>query len=311
MHVARTAQLVDIPPVAGVRHRYVTIRGTRVHLAEDGREGEPAVALLHGFPQHWYAWREVIAELATDHHVIAVDLPGFGWSDPSDHGYSTSQRCRYVVALLDELGLEDADILGHDWGAWLAFRVALDAPGRVRSVVAIAELHPWPLQRRLLPNLWRMWVTALFEVPWLGVAIQRRRSVIRWFLSRDASDRSTWSEELVDTYAKPTRQPAVARAGQRLHAAFVVHDIARLVLRRDHGRPFQTPTLLLAGDHDTYIPPATMAVPRGREEMLRVETIAGGHFILDEAPRLVGRAIRSYLTGAPPVFEHEPRSQDA
>lgn len=284
-----------LPEVPNVRHRFVTARGVRVHVAEAGADSAPAVVLLHGFPQHWYVWRQVMADLAADRHVIAVDLPGFGWSDPAAHGYSTAQRVRDLVALLDELGIDEADLVGHDWGARLAFRVALDAPARVRRLVSICEPHPWLLRRHLFPNLWRMWVTALFEIPRLGSFVQRRRRVVRWFLTRDARTPAIWSDHLVDAYATPTARPATARAGQRLHGAFVVHDIVRLVLRRDRRRRFDTPTLLVGGTHDTYIPPRLLTVPPGRTGHLRVHTVDGGHFLIDDNPGGVVAAIRMHL----------------
>ncbi|MEV4621426.1 alpha/beta hydrolase [Asanoa sp. NPDC049573] len=289
-----------LPHVADVRHRFVTVRGGRLHVAETGADTKPAVVLLHGFPQHWYAWRYVLTALAPDHHVIAVDLPGFGWSDPARHGYSTTERARTVVALLDALGIDTADLVGHDWGAWLAFRVALDAPGRVRRLVSISELHPWPLQRRLLPNVWRMWVTALFELPGLGTLAQRRRGLIGWFLRRDARRPAVWTDDLVEVYARPTARTAAA--GQRMHAAFVVRDIARLVLRRDHRRRFETPALVLTGDHDRYIPPSLIDIPADRADAVRTRVISGGHFILDENPEAVTSAIREALSqvGRPP-----------
>jgi pimeloyl-ACP methyl ester carboxylesterase len=286
---------LDQPKVPGVRHRYLPIRDTRVHVVDSGSDAAPAVLLLHGFPQHWYVWRNVISALAQDRHVIAVDLPGFGWSGPSVHGYSTSERVRCVIALLDTLGVDTADIVGHDWGAWLAFHLALDAPRRVGRLVAISEIHPWPRQRRLLPNLWRMWVTALFEVPGLSSLVQRDRRIVRWFLSRDAVNRAVWTDDLVDVYAARAADPAVARAGQRLHSAFVLRDIPRLILGRDRPRPFRTPTLLLGGSRDTYIPPALLTPPRTRDAWLRVETVEGGHFILDENPTAVIAAVRAHL----------------
>jgi pimeloyl-ACP methyl ester carboxylesterase len=295
---------LDLPRVPGVRHRYLSIRHTRVHVVESGSDTASAVLLLHGFPQHWYAWRDVLQALARDRHVIAVDLPGFGWSGPSVHGYSTSERVRGVIALLDALGVDVADIVAHDWGAWLAFRVALDAPRRVGRLVAISEIHPWPRQRRLLPNLWRMWVTALFEMPGLGSLVQRDRRIVRWFLSRDAVDPAVWTDELVDVYAARAADPAVARAGQRLHAAFVMRDIPRLIVGRDRPRPFTTSTLLLGGSRDTYIPPGLLTPPPARNAWLRVQTVEGGHFLLDENPTGVIAAVRSHLS------EHES-SRDA
>ena len=281
-------QHTDLPHVAGVRHRWVDVRGATVHVAEAGPDDAPVVLLLHGFPQHWYAWRGVVDDLARDRHVVVPDLPGFGWSEPATHGWTTTERARDTLALLDALSLTGpVDVVGHDWGAWLAFRVALDAPERVRRLVAVSELHPWPLQRRLVPRLWRIWVTALFEVPGLGSAVVRRRGVVRWFLSRDARDRAVWTDELVDVYASVAARPDVAHAGRRLHSAFVLHDIARMVLRRDGRRAYDVPTLMVAGDRDAYIPPALVAPPRSRADVVQARTVPASSAPGDAATQLL------------------------
>jgi hypothetical protein len=75
-----------------VRHRFVQTSRLRVHIAEAG-EGEP-VLLLHGWPQHWYAWRNIIPLLAANHRLISPDLRGFGWTDAPRHGYGTAPSAR-------------------------------------------------------------------------------------------------------------------------------------------------------------------------------------------------------------------------
>ncbi|WP_328309257.1 alpha/beta fold hydrolase [Streptomyces sp. NBC_00442] len=110
-----------MPHLEGATHRQVRVRGVRLHLAEFG-SGDPVV-LLHGFPQHWYAWRHVVPLLADGHRLICVDLRGFGWSEQSRTGYDTESLAADVLALLDELGLEQAVIVAHSWGAGVGFRV--------------------------------------------------------------------------------------------------------------------------------------------------------------------------------------------
>lgn len=290
-----------MPQVDGVRHRFVTASGVRFHLAEAGPPGAPPVLLLHGFPQHWYAWRGLLADLAIRYRVIAVDLPGFGWSGPSLRGYSTAERGRQLIALLDELGLDRVDLVGHDWGAWLAFHVGLRQPARVRRLVAISEIHPWPLQRRLVPRLWRMWVTVMFEIPLVGRVLGSRAQTISWFLRRDARDPSVWTEQLVADYSRVAARRQVAIAGQRMHAAFVVRDIARLVLHLDRRARYDIPTLMVAGDNDRYIPPALMDSPGHRTPWLPMVTLSGGHFLLDENPTAVSRAVRGHLDNRGPA----------
>jgi pimeloyl-ACP methyl ester carboxylesterase len=103
--------------------------------------------------------------LAHDRHVIALDMRGFGSSDAPRRGYATFQRMADVLAVLDALGVTRTDIVGHDWGAWLGFRLAVDHPDRVRRLVSISMVHPWVMQRHLIPNLWRWWVTTPWSRP--------------------------------------------------------------------------------------------------------------------------------------------------
>ena len=77
----------DLPQLPGVSHAFVTLStGLRMHVAESGRPDAPTVLLLHGFPQHWWEWREVIPPLAERYRVIAPDLRGSGWTDAPARG---------------------------------------------------------------------------------------------------------------------------------------------------------------------------------------------------------------------------------
>jgi len=289
---------IDLPDVPGVRHRYLTVRGARLHVAEAGDGDAPAVLLLHGFPQHWYAWRGVIGPLARERHVIALDFRGFGWSEATAGGYSTAARVRDVLGVMDELGIDRADIVGHDWGALVAFHLALEHPGRVDRLVSISMVHLWPLQRHLAPNAWRWWVTALFEWPVLGAWMLRRRPrVTGWLLARDAARPGVWTRSLREAYSSPASQPTRARAGQRLHAHLVL-GMPRLLFGRNRKRPFVVPTLVVGGRSDALVPPAVLAVPAARAGVIGVRTVNGGHFVLDESPDEVAEAVLDHLVRA-------------
>jgi len=123
----------------GIRHRFVDTNGIRMHVAEQG-EG-PLVVLCHGFPESWYSWRHQITALANaGFHVVAPDQRGYGQTDrPSAiDKYSMLHLTGDIVGLLDALGEPQAVIVGHDWGAPVAWNCALMRPDRFRAVVGMS-----------------------------------------------------------------------------------------------------------------------------------------------------------------------------
>jgi pimeloyl-ACP methyl ester carboxylesterase len=122
-----------------VSHRRLPSNGIGMHLAEAG--SGPLVVLLHGFPELWYSWRHQLPALAAaGYHAVAPDLRGYGNSDASatDEGYAPSNLAADVIGLLDALGAEQAVLVGHDWGANIAWACGELFPERVAGLVALS-----------------------------------------------------------------------------------------------------------------------------------------------------------------------------
>lgn len=283
-------RLRPFPEVAGVRHRYVDIGGVQLHVAEAG-QGEP-VLLLHGFPQHWYAWRRVIPLLSGRYRLICPDLRGFGWSDAPAGGYDTETRTRDVLALMDALELPSVRLIGHEWGAWLGFMLCLRAPERFRHFLALNIVHPWPLHSRLAPQSWRFWYTAPLEAPLLGRWILRRRpDFTRYLLNRGVVDRTVWSGGAMEEFIAASAEPGSARAGEALHRAFALRDVAKLALGRYRRLRLSTPTHLLTGEKDFVLPPSVLGGGERNAASLRTEAVPGcGHYLHEERPERVALA---------------------
>lgn len=134
-------------------HRSIETNGLRLHIAEAGQG--PLVLLLHGFPESWYSFRHQLRALAAaGYHAVAPDLRGYGDSDkPHDvTAYDQVELAADVAGLIDALGEANAVVVGHDWGAPVAWHSALLHPDRVRAVVGMsvpfAGRPPWsPLAR--------------------------------------------------------------------------------------------------------------------------------------------------------------------
>jgi pimeloyl-ACP methyl ester carboxylesterase len=118
-----------------LQHRFVETNGIRMHVAEAG--SGPLVVLLHGFPESWYSWRHQLGALAAaGFHVVAPDQRGYGQTDRPEaiDAYSILYLTGDVIGLLDALGEPQAVVVGHDWGAPVAWHTALFRPDRVRGV---------------------------------------------------------------------------------------------------------------------------------------------------------------------------------
>ncbi|KAF6163055.1 hypothetical protein GIB67_001383 [Kingdonia uniflora] len=119
-----------------LKHRTVTTNGISMHIVEKG--SGPIVLLIHGFPQLWFSWNYQISELANHgYRVIAPDMRGYGDTDsPSDPAlYTLFHLVGDLIGLLDELGGEQVFVVGHDWGAEIAWFLALFRPDKVKALV--------------------------------------------------------------------------------------------------------------------------------------------------------------------------------
>lgn len=131
------------------QHRFVAANGSRFHVAECG-EG-PLVLLLHGFPQFWWAWRHQLVALAdAGFQAVAVDLRGYGGSDKPPRGYDTATLAGDVAGIARALGHSRAVVVGHDWGAWIAWAMPAYAPRLTQAVGVVSMAHPLRMRA-----LWR------------------------------------------------------------------------------------------------------------------------------------------------------------
>ncbi|WP_053661040.1 alpha/beta fold hydrolase [Streptomyces sp. MMG1121] len=281
-------------------HRRIDVRGTRLHLAEYGGTGTP-VLMLHGFPQHWYAWHQVAAQLLDGYRLICPDLRGFGWSGITPRGYDMDGLAADALALLDALGLERVGLVGHDWGAHLGFRLCLRAPERFTGYLALNMSHPWPRHRAVLPNLWRLWFTACVEYPLLGRAVLRHLpGFTRYLLRHQAADPAVWSPAELAEYGAATSASAVA--AQSLFWQYVVHDIPALVRGTWRRHRLTVPTLLLGGERDNVVVPLMLAGAEPYADELTVRVVPGaGHYLPQERPEEVAEAVRELFGPRTPL----------
>ncbi|MFB6102067.1 MAG: alpha/beta fold hydrolase [Haloplanus sp.] len=157
----------------------VETNGVRLHVVQIGPDDGPPVVLLHGFPECWYGWHEVAPRLAdAGYRVLVPDQRGYNDSaKPSGvAAYRLPTLAADVAGLVDAVDADTAHIVGHDWGAAVAWWLALDHPQQVASLAALNVPHPTVMQRTLRRS-WaqrrRSWYMAFFQLPRLPELVAR------------------------------------------------------------------------------------------------------------------------------------------
>jgi pimeloyl-ACP methyl ester carboxylesterase len=287
--------VTELPHVDGVTHRTVRARGIEFHVAEAG-SGDDVVLCLHGWPQHWYEWRQLMPALADRHRVLALDQRGFGWSDAPRDGYEKEDLASDVLAVLDELGIERVKLVGHDWGAWIGFLLCLRAPERFERYVALNILPPWTTARAMAPHLWRFWYQWMILAPGLGYRLHRSGKFVPKVLVGASTRRESWDEETLRSFADNLAEPARARAAVQMYRLFNLRETPSIVRGRYVQQRLTVPTRMLFGTDDAALRPEILAGYENHAEDMQVELVAGcGHFIADEMPDLVAARAREFF----------------
>lgn len=284
----------DPPDIPGAEHRYAEIETAdagrlRVHYAEAG-EGPPLL-LLHGWPQHFWCWRRVVPRLAGDFRLICPDLRGFGWTDAPGRGYDNETFAADAVALLDALRLERVGVIGHDWGGFTSFLLALNHPERVKALLALSTPIPWLRPSpRLLAAAWRTWYA--WALAAIGAeALRRRPGAVRLMLRHGTPDAAI-DEDEAEVYAERLREPARAEASQLLYRGYL-KTLLSLHERPYEGLRLTVPTRLVVGRGDQAIPEVVVTGFEPHADDMQLDLVDGcGHFVPEERPDLVVRHAR-------------------
>jgi pimeloyl-ACP methyl ester carboxylesterase len=272
------------PPIEGVRRSHVDARGVRFHVTEAGpAEGRPVVA-LHGWPQHHWVYRDLLGDPPDGLRIIAPDLPGYGWSGPAPHRWRKDDVAADVLALLDALDLDRVLLVGHDWGAYVGYRMVLTVPQRFRGYLAMNMAHPWVTPRVVAPHLWRFWYQVV--VATVGVPVQRRTD----FLAGVFKLASAVDPETARVYVDRFRDPVVARTARDTYRTFLLRELPAAGL--GPAPPHATvPIRCLFGLGDRALHPSLAAEGTADADDYELDLVDASHFIVDERPDLVRAAL--------------------
>ena len=272
------------PDVPGVTHEWIDAGGLRTHVALAGPADAPPLLMVHGWPQHWWCWREVIAGLSDRYRIIAPDLRGHGWTDAPHDGYAKTQFSADILALLDALGIDKVTWLGHDWGAHAGWITAYQHPERLERLVACCVPPIFSRDRSVRSLLFLLSYQGPISTPFLGSMLVRRG------LARKVLDvarvKGEWTEQELATYDDIFRsRPYVTVA---VYRTFLLRELPKLARGPYKADDLRVPATLLVGDRDRITRSVTSEL-YPEVEIVRVPGV--GHFLPEEDPAAVVAAL--------------------
>ncbi len=235
-----------------LEHVTLPTNGIRLHVVQSGSRYGPLVILLHGFPEFWYGWRRQIQPLSeAGFRVWAPDQRGYNLSDKPIGlvAYRLEELARDVLGLINAAGMDKCYLAGHDWGAAVAWWVALRYPERLHKLAILNVPHPAVMMKTLLTSfaqLKRSWYMFFFQIPFLSEAILRNQDwepVVQMLTA--GSRPGSFSAEDLDQYRQAWwRKGAFTAMLSWYQAAFQLPPDTSGDLR------IRVPTLMLWGARD-------------------------------------------------------------
>jgi pimeloyl-ACP methyl ester carboxylesterase len=264
-----------------------------LEAAVDGDQGDPAVLLLHGWPDTHAMWRNQIGALVdAGYRTIAPDLRGFGESDKPEavDGYGLLDLATDITGVLDHLAVERTHVVGHDWGAALGWVIAAFAPDRVASLAALSVGHPQAFRGAGLAQREKSWYMLLFQFE--GVAEE-------WLSNDGFTNLRQWTGHPdADEVAGRLSDPAALRASLAIYRANLPPQ--SLVTPALEFPPVQCPTLGIWSTGDMALTERQMVDSANYVTgNWRYEQIDGaGHWIPLDAPSQLNALLLEHLAAA-------------
>jgi pimeloyl-ACP methyl ester carboxylesterase len=289
---------------ASIRHGYAQIGGVRLHYAERGSGGR-LVILLHGFPECWYSWRHQLLALGDNFHVVAPDMRGYNLSDKPARveDYKVDLLADDVLGLIRHFGEREAAIVGHDWGAGVAWAVAQKYPEYVWKLVAmqVPPIAVWRANMTLRQAL-KSWYMLFFQLPrlpeWLMSA--KDYAFVERIFKKTVARQGAFTDADIAVYKKALKEPGALSASINYYRANVFSMFKKR--RRDADEELsdarvRVPTLFIYGEKDHAVLPETVRSVKSHVDApyreVRIATSA--HWVQNEAVSEVNAALQSFL----------------
>jgi pimeloyl-ACP methyl ester carboxylesterase len=254
---------------------------------------------VHGFPQNWWEWHELIGPLAADgYRVLCPDLRGAGWSSAPDDRYYKTDVADDLAEVLDQLNVGPAWLVGHDWGGPPAYIMMLRHPHKVAGFYGVNTFAPSAtFELAALRHLWRFLYQVPVSLPVLGPRLigdakgRYLRTLARW-----VGAGFTPAEEDLQLYVERMTQPGHAAAGSRWYRTFQTREALPWLRGEFSDAVTDVPVRWLVGSEDPVLAPPLVDALERQHSDFQLEIVEGaGHWIVEQCSDLVLDRLRVHL----------------
>jgi pimeloyl-ACP methyl ester carboxylesterase len=268
-----------------VKHGYADSNGVKIHYASIG--SGPLVVMIHGFPDFWYTWRDQMEALSGQYRMVAIDQRGYNLSDKPKgvENYDVRLLVGDVIAVIKSLGQEKAIVVGHDWGGFVAWQLAMNAPQYVEKLLILNLPHPRGLMRELANNPQQ----------------QKNSAYARNFQQPDAASKVT-AEGLSFWVKDPDAKQKYIEAFKRSDFEAMLNYYKRNYPKEPYTEDpspvskVKMPVLMIHGLGDTALLSGALNNTWDWVDDLTLVTIPGsGHFVQQDASEKVTRSMKMWL----------------
>lgn len=274
-------------------HHTAIVNDIRLHYVMAGR-GEPIV-LLHGWPQTWYEWKDIIPVLAQSYTVIVPDLRGAGLSDKPVTGYDKLTLAKDIYLLIEQLGFKEVSLVGHDIGAMVAFTYANEYPEDVKKLVLLDVLLPGFGLEQLMDvangGMWHFGFHMVDDLPETLVA-GREYEYLNYYFKKLSYNPTSIKEEDIAEYVLQYSRPGALRAGFNYYRT-LLEDGRYSQKYKEHK--LTMPILAYGGETSTgdYLRQSLLSIADHVEGGSIPEC---GHYIAEEKPEFLINALTKFLS---------------
>lgn len=294
--MSSTTDNASVSPVTAIHYRYQQAGDVNVFYREAGDPASPVLLLLHGFAGSSFMFRDLIPQLADRYHVIAPDLPAFGFTEAparGEYAYTFAQLAETIGRFTEALHLNRYALLVHDYGAPVGWRLALAHPQRVTALIS----QNGNAYEEGLGEAW-----APIQQYWRDPTVENRNALsefptpaaIKWQYLEGVSDQSLISP---DGYSLEGMQ--VLRPGNAEIQLDLLLDYASNVEMypqfQDYFRQYQPPLLAVWGKNDPFFMPAGAEAWKRDLPDAEIRFYDTGHFALETHAKEIGTAVRDFL----------------